>query len=972
MQSHQNISKKYISVKDIVDKNQRDFEPNPDFMDSLEDHLADELSQDNSANEEFEEEETTTAEEMVDFMNKQGKVYDGGNIRLQEKTELSNRINSLNREQRKIFDELMDRDSENQMFLYLYGKAGTGKTYLLNTIIPALEFKALKSGMDLNKPLVMVMSPTAAAAKHLLYGDTIHGSLKFNGFENAEKQMRFSAEASLASDLSQVQYVIIDEISMVDSNFLWDINKKLQCIMGNHDYFGGLNIIATGDFHQLQPVIGPWVFNTTSIRGRCNATATNIWKCYFKMYLLQQNVRSGSDEIYAWLQENIAVGNITDDMLQYIEARVVECPTLFDNDWYKEGKQVMITPHHKNKDRFNATLLQHCDGEECFFQADDKLSAKSTTTPDMSKLNEMQTKGLPTNQEIRKNCPVKITKNINKSDLLVNGTFGYVYDFDEANHIVWCIFEGATGQKTRNNSKLKHPLHKTAVPITRTSEVISLKQAGKSYTFKRTQFPLVLAYAITCHSSQGLTKERVIIDFPSAQKRHASFFVAFSRATSLEGFFLLNPFKKESIFCDQHVLNEYERLKTSAEYKFLNTYLDDPCFFYGSSGVPCHEEVKMAYLNINGLLHSNHFNCLKQDVNLLASHILVIAESKLPADSSNEDIELDNFVIVLKLQGMVLYRKQSLPEFNVDTLEMPLYPIVACHLPFGTICFAYVHPKITAAFRKEFIQTLKSVPGFVAVIGDLNIRRERGMKTNHTLTDVCEELSAVSAFSQVTHLLGAQLDYVLLRQNAVPSYLAGCFKNMYSDHHSVFLRVGLGENIATASNSTSIDHPVVEKEHPIAMNISNSLENTDLTSPARNKNSETCQKHHSLFEEDVSLVSERDRSAQIIPSTAKKPRTCSTKKTARNLCRTEKSISTSNKTSQISLYKIAQQVTASHKSAIEFAGRHGIRLLPGSKVYPDGNCAFNSAICNINERQAFSDVLNMGQLYYRQSWVSKL
>ena len=41
------------------------------------------------------------------------------------------------------------QDEEKQFFLYLYGKAGTGKTYLLNTLIAALEFKSLKSGVDL-------------------------------------------------------------------------------------------------------------------------------------------------------------------------------------------------------------------------------------------------------------------------------------------------------------------------------------------------------------------------------------------------------------------------------------------------------------------------------------------------------------------------------------------------------------------------------------------------------------------------------------------------------------------------------------------------------------------------------------------------------------------------------------------------------------------------------------------------------
>ena len=78
----------------------------------------------------------------------------------------------------------------------------------------------------MTKPSILVMSPTAAAAQHLVYGDTIHGALKINGFDNLEKQILHEANESLASDLSQVKHVIIDEISMVGANFF--LRKKSE------------------------------------------------------------------------------------------------------------------------------------------------------------------------------------------------------------------------------------------------------------------------------------------------------------------------------------------------------------------------------------------------------------------------------------------------------------------------------------------------------------------------------------------------------------------------------------------------------------------------------------------------------------------------------------------------------------------------------------------------------------------------
>ena len=80
-----------------------------------------------------------------------------------------------------------------------------------------------------------------------------------------------------------------------------------------------------------------------------------------------------------------------------------------------------------------------------------------------------------------------------------------------------------------------------------------MKINGRNFTFRRTQFPLVLAYAITSHSVQGITKEKVIIDYGSNPAKHALFFVPFSRAKTLDGIFL-KDFKREYVHCDQQFL----------------------------------------------------------------------------------------------------------------------------------------------------------------------------------------------------------------------------------------------------------------------------------------------------------------------------------------------------------------------------------------------------------------------------------
>jgi hypothetical protein len=81
---------------------------------------------------------------------------------------------------------------------------------------------------------------------------------------------------------------------------------------------------------------------------------------------------------------------------------------------------------------------------------------------------------------------------------------------------------------------------------------------------KFTQFPLMLAWAVTIHKSQGKTFERAIIDIGKGTFAHGQMYVALSRCTSLEGLVLKQPVTRKNVWIDYRVVkfmtgSQYER-----------------------------------------------------------------------------------------------------------------------------------------------------------------------------------------------------------------------------------------------------------------------------------------------------------------------------------------------------------------------------------------------------------------------------
>ena len=122
---------------------------------------------------------------------------------------------------------------------FVHGKAGCGKTYLINRLVSQI-------------PGCQVLTPTNLAAS--LYKDarTIH-SYFYGALDDLDEGFQDPANLSSTKVLSigfalkGIRMLIIDEISMVRSDLFEMMSQICQMALNTNRPFGGIPIVVVGD-----------------------------------------------------------------------------------------------------------------------------------------------------------------------------------------------------------------------------------------------------------------------------------------------------------------------------------------------------------------------------------------------------------------------------------------------------------------------------------------------------------------------------------------------------------------------------------------------------------------------------------------------------------------------------------------------------------------------------------------------------
>ncbi|MEO0982258.1 MAG: AAA family ATPase [Pseudomonadota bacterium] len=406
--------------------------------------------------------------------------------------------------------------------LFLTGRAGTGKTTLVR--------RFLKDAGD----TAIVLAPTGVAAMNA-GGQTLHSFFKLPPrlIEPADiKRLRTTRL------IRAVETVIIDEISMVRSDMLDAIDRSLKLNRGSKRPFGGARMILSGDLHQLPPVVrgeeadilrerygGAYFFNAPAFK-----------EAEFALLALKHVFRQEDPKFLALLGA-LRQGRVTPADEAVLRDVVSERSAVEASETH-----VVLTPNNANAARINLARLADLPAKPRVYSADVK--------------GDFEEKAFPTEAdlELKEGARVMLIRN-DPEGRWVNGSLGKVEGFDGEGVLV-----SIKGKVYRIEpaawEKYRYDLDPETKKVKR--EVVG--------TFK--QVPLRLAYAVTIHKAQGLTLDKVFIDFDHGMFAHGQAYVAFSRARSLEGLELSRPLRPRDLVMDRAAFDfgKLEKIEDTEAY----------------------------------------------------------------------------------------------------------------------------------------------------------------------------------------------------------------------------------------------------------------------------------------------------------------------------------------------------------------------------------------------------------------------
>ena len=162
----------------------------------------------------------------------------------------------------------------------------------------------------------MRAAPTGVAA-HGINGKTLHSLLKLPLDKRSFGPLTGVARATLQVEMDGVEFLVIDEKSMIGLTMLAWVDNRLELRPSNQEsMFGGLNVILVGDFAQLPPVMAKPLYYADPLSDPFEIAGSNAYFAFNKTIRLTTVMRQQGDAQAAF---RTALGNLRENTITEVD-----------------------------------------------------------------------------------------------------------------------------------------------------------------------------------------------------------------------------------------------------------------------------------------------------------------------------------------------------------------------------------------------------------------------------------------------------------------------------------------------------------------------------------------------------------------------------------------------------------------------------------------------------------------------------
>ena len=337
--------------------------------------------------------------------------------------------------------------------LKIHGGAGSGKTKLANTVAIVCDYLLRLQNKDMtdpDKPTVIKLAPTGKAANHI-DGATLHCGINLP-WGNDYKSLSDKTREAKRNVLSNLKILIIDEMSMVKADALYQIHMRLQEIKQNKKDFGGVSVLLFGDLMQLPPVMAAKIFSPPWNKKFQEYHKVNpLWEL-FDCIELTFNHRQGLDKEYGDMLNRIRKTEQTEDDLKVLASRICKEKPL--DAWYVYGRNKACRDHNNQE-------LAKLQKKPAVMSA-----VHISNTKPIIRDNIVGNTGFLDQLYLKEGARVMLIHNFDTTDHLSNGACGNVMGFEwsrgehqEVKKVLVQFDDPRAGAKLRNKEKssLRYP-----------------------------------------------------------------------------------------------------------------------------------------------------------------------------------------------------------------------------------------------------------------------------------------------------------------------------------------------------------------------------------------------------------------------------------------------------------------------------------------------------------------------------------